>query len=81
MNCAANIIFGQERLTEQFLLMHFFYDSLILLTKRCSSSGEHLAFYALFLWEHSLWAPEGFERRWAGFDENSWKDQTWRNPL
>jgi len=34
--CVANIIFGQERLTEQFLSMHFFYDSVILFTKRCS---------------------------------------------
>jgi len=28
--CVANVIFGKERLTEQFLLMCFFYDSVIL---------------------------------------------------
>jgi len=27
----------------------------------------------LFLWEHSLCAPEGAERRWAAPGENSWK--------
>jgi len=26
--CVANVIFGQERLTEQFLSMRFFYDSI-----------------------------------------------------
>jgi len=35
--CVANIIFGQECLTEQFLSMRFFYDSVILLQK-----GAHL---------------------------------------
>jgi len=30
--CVANVIFGQERLTEQFLSMHFFYDSVVLFT-------------------------------------------------
>ena len=27
--CVAKVIFGQERLTEQFLSMRFFYDSVI----------------------------------------------------
>jgi len=47
--CVANVIFGQERLTEQFLSMHFFCGSVILFTKRCSSPSEHFAFNALFL--------------------------------
>jgi len=47
--CVANVIFGQERLTEQFLLMHFFYDSVILFTKQCLSPSEHFGFNALFL--------------------------------
>jgi len=47
--CVAKVIFGQERLTEQFLSMCFFYDSIILFTKRCSSASEHFAFNALFL--------------------------------
>ena len=47
--CVANVIFGQERLTEQFLSMNFFYDSVILFTKQCSSPSEHFAFNALFL--------------------------------
>ena len=60
--CVANVIFGQERLTEQFLSMCFFYDSVTLFTKRCSSPTEHFTFIALFLWEHSsLCAPEGAE--------------------
>jgi len=79
--CVANVTFGQERLTEQFLSMRFFYDSVILFTKRSSSPSEHIAFITLFLWEHFLWAPEGAERRWAAFGENSWNDQTWRDPL
>jgi len=79
--CVANVIFGQERLTEQFLSMLFFYDSAILFTKRCSSPSEHFAFNALFLWEHSLCAPEGAERQWAAPDENSWNGQAWRDPL
>ena len=78
--CVANIIFGQERLTEQFLSMHFFYDS-ILFTKRCSPPSEHFALNALFLWEHSLCAPEGAERQWAAPGQNSWNGQTWRDPL
>ena len=45
----AKVIFGQERLTEQFLSMRFFYDSVILFTKRCSSASEHFAFNVLFL--------------------------------
>jgi len=79
--CVANVIFGQERLTEQFPSMRFFYDNVILFTKRCSSPSEHFAFNAHFLWEHSLWEPEGAERRWAAFGENSWNGQTWRDPL
>jgi len=79
--CVANVIFGQERLTEQFLSMHFFYDSITLFTKRCSSPSEHFAFNALFLWEHSLCAPEGSERWWAAPGENSQNGQTWRDPL
>jgi len=47
--CVVTVIFGQERLTEQFLSMRFFYDSVILLTKQCSSPSEHFAFNALFL--------------------------------
>ena len=43
--------------------------------------SEHFAFNALFLWEHSLCAPEGAERRWAASGENSWNGQTWRGPL
>jgi len=79
--CAANVIFGQEHLTEQFLSMRFFYDSVILFTKRCSSPSKHFAFNALFLREHSLCAPEGSERQWAAFGENSWNSQTGRDPL
>jgi len=30
--CVANVILGQERVTEQFLSMRFFYDSVILQT-------------------------------------------------
>jgi len=63
--CVANVVFGQERLTEQFCSMHFFYDSVILFTKRWSSPSEHFAFIALFLLEHSFSAPEGAERQWA----------------
>jgi len=77
--CVANVIFGQERLTEQFLSMHCFYDSVILFTKRCSSPSEHFAFNALFLWEISLCTPEGAERQWAAPGENSWNGQTWRD--
>jgi len=47
--CVANVTFGQERLTEQFLSMRFFYDSVILFTKRSSSPSEHIAFITLFL--------------------------------
>jgi len=79
--CVAIVIFGQERLTEQFLSMGFFYDSVILFTKRCLSPNEHFAFNTLFLWEHSLCAPEGAERRWAAPGENSWNGQTWRDRL
>jgi len=79
--CVANVIFGQERLTKQFLLMCFFYASVILFTKWCLSPSEHLAFNELFLWEHSLCAPEGTERPWAVHGENSWNGQTWRDPL
>jgi len=32
--CVANVTFGQERLTEQFLSIHFFYDSVIFLAKQ-----------------------------------------------
>jgi len=39
----------KERLTEQFLSMHIFNDSIILFTKQCSSPSEHFAFNALFL--------------------------------
>jgi len=79
--CVANVIFGQEPLTEQFLSMHFFYDSVILFTKRCSSPSEHFAFNALFLLEHSFSAPEGAERQWPAPGEDSWYGQTWRDPL
>ena len=79
--CVANVIFGQERLTEQFLSMRFFCDSAILFTKWCSSPSEHFAFNTLFLWEHSLCAPEGAERWWAASGENRWNGQTWRDPL
>jgi len=68
--CVANIIFGQESLTEQFLSMHFFYDNVIFFTKRCSPPSEHCAFNALFPWEHSLCAPEGVERQWAAPGED-----------
>jgi len=47
--CVASDIFVQERLTEQFLSMRFFYDSVILFTKRFSSPSEHFAFNTLFL--------------------------------
>ena len=79
--CVANVIFGPERLTEQFLSVHFSYDSVILFTKRCSSPSEHFAFNALFLWENSPCALEGAERQWAAPGENSWNGQTWRDPL
>jgi len=46
--CVANVISGQERLTEQFLSMGFFYDSAILFTKRCSSPSELFAFMRSF---------------------------------
>jgi len=71
--CVANVIFEQERLTTQFLSMCFFYDSVILFTKRCSSPSEHFTFNALILWEHSLCAPEGAERRW---EQLEWSDLT-----
>jgi len=45
----ANVIFGQGRLTEQFFSMRFFYDSVILFAKRCSSPSEHFAFNERFL--------------------------------
>ena len=61
--------------------MGFFYDSVILFTKWCSSSSEHFAFNAHFLWEHSFCAPEGAERQWAVPGEDSWNDQTWQDPL
>jgi len=73
--CVANVIFGQERLTEQFLSIHFFYDSVILFTKWCWSPSKHFAFNVHFLWEYSLCAPEGAERRWAAPGENSWNGQ------
>jgi len=79
--CVAHVIFGQDRLTEPFLSMCFFYDSVILFTKRCSFPSELFAFKALFLWEHSLCAPEGTERQWAAPGENSWNGQTRRDPL
>ena len=79
--CVANVIFGQERLTEQFVSMHFFYDSVSFFTKGCSSPSEHFAFNALFLWENSLCAPEGAERQWAASGENSCNGQTWPEPL
>jgi len=81
--CVANVIFGQERLTEQFLSMHFFYDSVILFTKWCSSPTEHLTFHVLFLRQHSFSAPEGVEteRQWAAPGEDSWNGQTWQDPL
>jgi len=79
--CVANVIFGQECLTEQFLSMHFFYDSVILFTKQRSSTSDHFTFNALFLWEHSLCAPEGTERWWAAAGENSWEGQTWQDPI
>jgi len=79
--CLANVIFGQEGLTERFLSMLFFCDSVIPFTKRCSSTSKHFTFNALFLWEHSLCAPEGAERQWAAPGENSWNGQTWRDPL
>jgi len=79
--CVANVIFGQERLTKQFYSMLFFYDSVILFTKQCSSPSKHFAFNSLFLWEHSLCAPEGADKRWAAPGENSWNGQTWRDPL
>jgi len=77
----ANVIFGQQRLTEQFLSMRFFYDSVILFAKQCSSPSEHFAFNTLFLWQLSLCAPEGAERLWAAPGENSCNGQTWRDPL
>jgi len=46
--CFANVIFGLESLTKQILSMHFFYDSVILFTKWCSSPSELFAFNALF---------------------------------
>ena len=35
-----------------------------------------LAFSAPFLWEHSLFAPEGAQRWWAAPGENSWNCRT-----
>jgi len=61
--CVANVIFGQERLTKQFQSMHFFYDSVILFTKRCAFTSKHFTFKARFLLEHSLRAPEAADRR------------------
>jgi len=79
--CVTNVIFEQERPTEQILSMDFFYDNVIFFAKRSSSPSEHFAFNAIVLWEHSLYAPEGAERRWAAPGENSWNGQTWRDPL
>jgi len=81
MVCVANVIFGQERLTKQFQSMHFFYDSVILFTKRCAFTSKHFTFKALFLLEHSLRAHEAADRRWAAPGENSQNGQTWRDPL
>ena len=79
--CVVDVIFGQECLTEQFISMRFFYDSIFLLTIQCSSPSEHFAFNALFLWEHSLCAPESAERRLAAPGENSWNGRTLQDPL
>jgi len=51
--CLANVIFGQERLTEQFLSMRFFYESIILFAKRCSlTSLSMLSFCESILFVH-----------------------------
>jgi len=74
--CVVDVIFGQEGLTEQFVSKRFCYDSVFLFTTQCSSPSEHFAFNALFLWEHSLFAPEGARRRWVALGENSWNGRT-----
>jgi len=76
--CVANVIFGQERLTKQFYSMLFFYDSVILFTKQCSSPSKHFAFNSLFLWEHSLCAPEGAEKvvSCTWWEQLEWSDLT-----
>jgi len=79
--CVADVIFGKEGLTEQFFSIRFFCDSVCLFTIQCSSPSEHFAFNALFLWEHSLCAPEVAEGQWAAPSENSWNGRTWWDSL
>ena len=54
--CVANVIVGQERLTEQFLSMHFFYDSVILFTNgarlQASTSLSSRSFCESILFVH-----------------------------
>ena len=47
--CVTNVIFEQERPTEQILSMDFFYDNVIFFAKRSSSPSEHFAFNAIVL--------------------------------
>jgi len=58
-------------LTERFLSIRSFYESVFLFTTHCSSPGAAIVFNALFLWEDSLFAPGGAERQWAARGENS----------
>jgi len=56
------VILSKKGLIEQFLSMRFFYDSVFLITMQWSSPSEYFAFNALFLEEHSLFAPESAQR-------------------
>ena len=62
--------------------MRSFCESVFLFTTQCSSPSEPFGSNALFLWEHSLCAPEGAERQWAARGENSrnGRTYTWRDP-
>jgi len=79
--CVADVIFGQQHLTERFLSMRSFYESVFLFTIQCSVPTR-FGSNALFLWEHSLCAPGGAERQWAARGENSRNGltYTWRDP-
>ena len=66
--CCKSCVAG---LTDGFLSMRCFHESVFLFTAQCSSPGEAVAFNALFLWEHSLFCAWGAARQWAARGKNS----------
>ena len=56
--CVANVIFGQERLTEQFLSMHFFMTALFSLRNGARLQARTLlstrSFYESILFVHPM---------------------------